>query len=213
MPQTPPNEVHTMTLDHTIRNAIGKVLAGGAALYVGICGLPGLAGKEDVQVSQQPPAAEQQLQGSYLERAANELFGQSTAMAEDTTSQPSIVEMYDWDGVCREKSEYYSKVPAANGECWLAEGDDFIEAVNNDRTVRYTLKQNGLLEPLNAIQKSKTDSLSFVTITDRYFELAIDSTIDNYSDMKFDSMYRYFVFEQLSENDIDELRPYFEESL
>jgi len=72
-----------MTVDHTIRNAIGKVLAGGAALYIGICGLPGLAGKEDVQVSQQPPAAEQQVQGSYLEQAANELFAQSTAQAQD----------------------------------------------------------------------------------------------------------------------------------
>ena len=81
MPQTSPNEVHTMTLDHTIRNAIGKTLAAGTALYVGICGLPGLAGKEDVQVSQQPPAAEQQVQGSYLEQAANELFQQGVAEA------------------------------------------------------------------------------------------------------------------------------------
>jgi len=199
-----------MTLDHTIRNAIGKTLAAGTALYVGICGLPGLAGKEDVQVSQQPPAAEQQVQGSYLERAANELFVQNTAMAEDTTSQPSIVEMYDWDGVCTKKSEYNSNIPSSNRLCWSANGENFLDAINNDEAVYRVMQKHDLLEPLKEIQESETNYLDSVRITNNYIDLVIHSTIDNHSDMNIKGDSRYFVSERLGTDDIDTLRPYFQ---
>jgi tetratricopeptide (TPR) repeat protein len=58
--------------------------------YIGIFGLPGLAGKKDGQVSQQPPTAEQQIQGSYLEQTANELFGQSAAQAGQSEYQEAM---------------------------------------------------------------------------------------------------------------------------
>jgi hypothetical protein len=64
-----------MISDHTIRNTIGKTIAVVIVIYVGICGLPGLADKNEVQMSQQKPTAEQQI------RVAYELFEQSMAEA------------------------------------------------------------------------------------------------------------------------------------
>jgi len=142
-----------MTLDHTIRNAIGKTLAAGAALYVGICGLPGLAGKEDVQVSQQPPAAEQQVQGSYLEQAANELFVREKAYAENSESckdeisinqywnaanpvnDPELPETtrtisYENDSLCREGTIEPSQRGKLNGGHWST-SDNFKEVYFN----------------------------------------------------------------------------------
>jgi len=115
-----------MTLDNTIRNAIGKVLAGGAALYVGICGLPGLAGKEDVQVSQQPPAAEQQVKGSYLEQAANELSVQNVAEAADDNQ--SLKEKYPEDPPMKYVEELDRMCPEYH---WVGNYYDMGEPGNN----------------------------------------------------------------------------------
>ena len=54
-----------MTVNHTIRNAIGKTLTAGTALYIDFCGLPGMADKDQVQVCQQPHTVGQLIQGSY----------------------------------------------------------------------------------------------------------------------------------------------------
>lgn len=145
--------------------------------------------------------------GYPLIKTAENLIGENNAYAQDRNTP--IVDMYDWDGVCRKKSEYYSKVPSGNRHCWFISGQKFKDLMNHNEDVYDTLKDNKLLNVMEEIYTNKTDILTHVTITDKYFILEIKSNIPNYSDMIVDGKPKYFVFEKIGEKDIDKLHPYF----
>ncbi|MGM5482742.1 MAG: hypothetical protein ACQESF_04740 [Nanobdellota archaeon] len=115
-----------MALENKIHNVAGKTLAAGTALYIGICGLPGLAGKEDMQVSQQPPATEQVQQESYLKQAAYELFGEGVAEAADESQ--SLKEKYPEEPPMKYVEKLDRMCPEYN---WVGNYYDMGEPVNN----------------------------------------------------------------------------------
>jgi hypothetical protein len=109
-----------MVSDHTIRNTIGKTIAVVIVIYVGICGLPGLADKNEVQMSQQKPTAEQQI------RVAYELFEQS--MAEAGEDNKSLKEKYPEDSPMKYVEELDRMCPEYH---WVGNYYDMGEPVNN----------------------------------------------------------------------------------
>lgn len=168
---------------------------------------------DDVVAQLQPQDSQEQVNetnyktDSVIEYAKN-VVGPSNAYGGG--AETPIVDMYDWDGVCRKKSEYFSKVPSADTHCWFISGEAFKDLMNKNEDVYNTLNDNNLLSVIDEIDTNNTDTLAHVTITDKYFVLEIKSNIPNYSDMIVDGKPKYFVWENLGK-DISRIKPYFEE--